>query len=440
MANTLQLSSTGRNTVDQARQKINWIQLEVAWQTKAEVSESTLDRFWRQIPIKRDNFIAICAVLDIYNWEELVVSPSLRLSSKKNNLINPNSNELLILDKSVCIPITKEEFEIKKEIFAAIERKLEIDFRNSPLSNPITGDKGVITALFESRKKLEIAALGDNSRLIYEFSKISINSWNGQISNEAVHMLRSHGEISIRCSCISTGAIAVIKIIQKIISNVTLYYEDSNGQELTELVAESNKKYDFIIVADSPIILTDSDAAKKYMEKYKILLPCFSVTQYVFKNKHSNGMKRISILKGSSQEEHLRYLINCSTSTFIFDKKFIDSTEFYFNEFDNDEVFIAWEPMASALERKMNIEKIPDMSYQSWVSLYSSWPDSSNMIKAFTEVFIAVWNYCNLDQTYSSEILLGDENYWPKFAIGSGMGRDKKIRQYLSKTNIFQLE
>jgi WD40 repeat protein len=75
MASALGLSKVGLEVVDQERRKKGWNKAEVAWQVQAEVSKSTLDRFWMQKPIKQQNFVAICLALGISDWQQVADLP-----------------------------------------------------------------------------------------------------------------------------------------------------------------------------------------------------------------------------------------------------------------------------------------------------------------------------------------------------------------------------
>ncbi len=72
MAVALRVSEQGLKLVDQARRKKGWTKIADAWLRAAETSPSTLKRFWRGMPIARENFIAICQALGLDNWEEIV--------------------------------------------------------------------------------------------------------------------------------------------------------------------------------------------------------------------------------------------------------------------------------------------------------------------------------------------------------------------------------
>jgi WD40 repeat protein len=101
MANTLSASATGLEIVDRARQKKDWTKAEVAWQVTAEVSKSSLDRFWMQKPIKRQNFKAICTAVGV-DWEQVIDDlPEIELTkiTRKSNLAQVNQPVILELEE-----------------------------------------------------------------------------------------------------------------------------------------------------------------------------------------------------------------------------------------------------------------------------------------------------------------------------------------------------
>ncbi len=82
MASTLSASATGLEIVDRARQKKDWTKAQAAWHVGAEVSKSTLDRFWMQKPIKRQNFKAICTAVGV-DWEQVIDLPAIEPANIK---------------------------------------------------------------------------------------------------------------------------------------------------------------------------------------------------------------------------------------------------------------------------------------------------------------------------------------------------------------------
>jgi WD40 repeat protein len=106
MASTLKTSLQGLEIVDRARRHKGWNKTEVAWQVRADVSKSTLDRFWMQKPIKHQNFVAICEAVGV-DWEQIVDLPAIEPTNitRKSNLAQVNQ------------PVTVELEELGQQIF-----------------------------------------------------------------------------------------------------------------------------------------------------------------------------------------------------------------------------------------------------------------------------------------------------------------------------------
>jgi predicted NACHT family NTPase len=103
MASTLSASAIGLEIVDRARQKKDWTKAEVAWQVRADVSKSSLDRFWMQKPIKRQNFKAICTAVGV-DWEQVIdelpeIEPTNINITRKSNLAQGNQPVILELEE-----------------------------------------------------------------------------------------------------------------------------------------------------------------------------------------------------------------------------------------------------------------------------------------------------------------------------------------------------
>jgi predicted NACHT family NTPase len=101
MASTLSASATGLEIVDRARQKKDWTKIQVAWQVAAEVSKSTLDRFWMGKPIKRQNFKAICTAVGV-DWEQVIDElPEIEQTNitRKSNLAQVNQPVIMELEE-----------------------------------------------------------------------------------------------------------------------------------------------------------------------------------------------------------------------------------------------------------------------------------------------------------------------------------------------------
>ena len=69
---TVRASKEGLERIDRARKRFSWTKTHTeSWWQDAQVSQSTLRRFWAREPIRQDNFIAICKAVKVDNWEEV---------------------------------------------------------------------------------------------------------------------------------------------------------------------------------------------------------------------------------------------------------------------------------------------------------------------------------------------------------------------------------
>ncbi len=71
MATSLVALQSGLETVDRARRLKGYTKADIDWQVNAEVSRTTLDRFWARKPIRHQNFVAICRAVGIDDWEQV---------------------------------------------------------------------------------------------------------------------------------------------------------------------------------------------------------------------------------------------------------------------------------------------------------------------------------------------------------------------------------
>lgn len=72
MVASLKASKQGLEIVDRRRRLKGWKKTEKAWCELADVSKDTLNRFWRSISVRQENFVNICEVVGVENWQEIV--------------------------------------------------------------------------------------------------------------------------------------------------------------------------------------------------------------------------------------------------------------------------------------------------------------------------------------------------------------------------------
>lgn len=101
MADSFKASQTGLATIDQMRRKKGWNKDAPVWidaanellkLTGGNVSRSTLQRFWRGIPIRQESFAAICKAVGMEDWTTIAdESISSSLDEKTKILIGATS-------------------------------------------------------------------------------------------------------------------------------------------------------------------------------------------------------------------------------------------------------------------------------------------------------------------------------------------------------------
>ena len=106
------------------------------WATRAEISESTLKRFLKGKPIDPQNFIALCKVLGIEQWREIV-------EKEDFNSTIADIDPMLLAENSPQSP------------------------ERSPKQNlPKSKGQLVVTGIFDEDQRLEIEALLDHLKTL----------------------------------------------------------------------------------------------------------------------------------------------------------------------------------------------------------------------------------------------------------------------------------
>ncbi|NET87145.1 MAG: DUF1822 family protein [Kamptonema sp. SIO1D9] len=83
MANSIRATKQGLEIIDLARIKKGWSKEEEAWYQLALVGRSTLKRFWQRSRIRPENFVKICEVVGVNDWQKIA---DLSLPSNKSLL------------------------------------------------------------------------------------------------------------------------------------------------------------------------------------------------------------------------------------------------------------------------------------------------------------------------------------------------------------------
>ncbi len=101
MSDTLRASESGLAIAEGARQRRGWNRTANVWLHKANVSQSTLNRFWASKPIQRASFIAICEAVGV-NWQE-ITDASFPGTIGKARSLNPSPQAVPTLTREPCL-------------------------------------------------------------------------------------------------------------------------------------------------------------------------------------------------------------------------------------------------------------------------------------------------------------------------------------------------
>ena len=71
MPDSFKASEPGLKFIDQLRRKKGWTKDSPRWLDEAGgIGRTTLQRFWKQSPIRKNNFEAICRAVGVADWEK----------------------------------------------------------------------------------------------------------------------------------------------------------------------------------------------------------------------------------------------------------------------------------------------------------------------------------------------------------------------------------
>ncbi|TAE56087.1 MAG: NACHT domain-containing protein [Nostocales cyanobacterium] len=89
---TVKATKKGIEIIDQKRRKKDWNKKDFRWCKEANVSESTLGRFWRRIPIQTEAFRYICEAVNFQEWETIIENDSSYEKQLKTDFFAYNDN------------------------------------------------------------------------------------------------------------------------------------------------------------------------------------------------------------------------------------------------------------------------------------------------------------------------------------------------------------
>jgi len=176
---SLRASKRGLEIVDRARRKKGWNKDAPAWiDATATISRSTLQRFWRQQPIRAENFLAICKAVGIDDWEKIVDnSPSQETPQDGNvgvptyatNVVPTIPNVALKISTDNLSPDLVERCTNLRELLAA-EKWQEADWETITIVLKVAEREKEGWLGVEDVRKLSCEALRTIDKLWIEYS------------------------------------------------------------------------------------------------------------------------------------------------------------------------------------------------------------------------------------------------------------------------------
>jgi nucleoside phosphorylase len=305
-----------------------------------------------------------------------------------------------------------------------IRAKLELDFKHSSLSNR----KKLISSTQEELKNLIVSGLIPSSKdkrfLVDDIASVLNLPLIGHLPEDVVRKLKELKQIRVCCSSIYPAAISVLESIKhNYCPDMIIEVDTYNSIDLVEYELNKGERYDFVIAADDPFVITGGSETFKYQR----LFPVQRSPQWLFQKKYKRQPKRKKVLlvPGSSGYTQLRLGIK-GVDNMDFD--YIRADEIYQRALDLErgEIMPVWAPIAHRLEQEKDIELIKNSIYNIYVSIFclkSNWVGNNIKEKykqAFLCAFVYEWNKCSVNIDYCIDLLTNDEKFMKLFDIGSG--------------------
>jgi hypothetical protein len=355
----------------------------------------------------------------------------------------------ILLSQHYLSEYTEEELLFVKQARELAKNKITIDFNSSPITTSRLNRKNALRNIVN---KLSVADI-TRSQDIVDSPMELLTTFSVRPSDDDILKLKEYGQILIGCPSYHAATILVLKRIKNEYGlDMKICHENVNGRDLIFNLNSQSKKYDFLIIANSPMLFSVQEGNKSVAE-YELCFLCFYSNQYVFKLKKTKigSSNRIFFAEETSLDEQIRYFNGHSSIILPKERKIIDFGELpdYIDCLDKDEMVIVWEPMDNIVRKNPLTEEVPELAYKTWISLYThkDWHESQQcLLKNFRHIFIIEWKYCQRQWQYSQltqdstfdRYLADDMRYLLDFARASaittdGNSRDDNLLYEISK-------
>lgn len=238
--------------------------------------------------------------------------------------------------------------------------------------------------------------------------------------------LREHSEFSVSAAGISVAACAALKAIQRQKIKAELSLSEGSGKEQ----AEAGLTKDFIIIADAPFLLEQSNSRRDYRRLFEVNRE----VQTVFK-KNGRGQKgripTVYIYPSSSAEHQLRMAKSPDFSSPLpdtYNEDWVIDIADYPTVIDNymkpGDFIFSWEPLSKALRKVPSLTEYRSNPFPIPVSLYGKaehFEGDNPLAIDFGKVFLNRWKWTSNNPTIAWASLLSDSNFFLGLKRGAGL-------------------
>ncbi len=110
------LSFSGKERVEVARKQKGWAKTGIEWQEAAQVSRSSLDRFWSRKPLKQNTFMAICQAVGLNYMDVMDLSAMVTAAATPIDLSPMAKFPLLDLERAMAEWFKALRFQVEQQL------------------------------------------------------------------------------------------------------------------------------------------------------------------------------------------------------------------------------------------------------------------------------------------------------------------------------------
>lgn len=325
---------------------------------------------------------------------------------------------------------------------AILSAKMKSDFEHSVLSCPFR-IKNAQLSMNATLKRSRILVSQRASVFAEDVVPSSIGCWDGIPLQKEVDVLRNAGPILVSCCCTSPGFLAALETMRQGwgISINEDFHASSSRQQLDEIHSR-RAEYDFLVVGGLSFTLQTGK-----LKDYKLMFPCTVDHQYALARPSAQlslaGIPSI-VPQSLSAYDKVYFVPATANETFVrqlssqlrrraIEISILDLAHVA-GRLGQSEILLAWDPNAQVLINKHQLLKLDGHSTEVPICLaghnrYFKGPDNGRnrrIARAFSEVFIAAWNFCSRDRAAALDRVIAMPSISSVLTCGLGLSTPAK--------------